>query len=109
MTKQMIELEKLIREKVSTDKAWAIRAIKVLSTYQTSDEFAESETRDKNHVGFNGVDAPILTSFAKWLQRMTSLTEKQFAVAFKLLPKYSGQLARISEEKANKKGFSYKK
>ncbi|MDO8661008.1 MAG: hypothetical protein Q7K43_03905, partial [Candidatus Woesearchaeota archaeon] len=63
---------------------------------QTSDEFFAEDTKYSNGVGFNGNDAQILTSFAKFLGFRGHLTSKQIFVARKKLLKYSGQLTSIA-------------
>ena len=88
-----------IKEKVATDSRWTERAILALYQRQTLDEQSTKETESHNGVGFNSIDAFILTDFAKWLIAGRHLTVKQLAVAQKKLPKYSKQLLDISKEK----------
>lgn len=94
------ELVATIKVNVATKQAWAERAIVALFERQTADEQAVSATRENNKIGFNGVDAEILSSFAKQVLWGRKLSEKQLAIAFKKLPKYAKQLATIAEEKA---------
>ena len=89
-----------IKSKVSTDARWATRAIVVLFERQTESEKMAEMTSERNYVGFNGCDAEILSSFAKQVLNGKTLSVKQLAIAFKKLPKYSGQLLKIAEEKA---------
>lgn len=88
-----------IREKVRTDPRWAERAILALYACQTADERSSEETRYLNGVGFNAIDANILSSFAQQLQAGRHLTERQLSVAFRCLPKYSAQLYAIAQSK----------
>lgn len=60
---------------------------------QTADEQARDDTRWHNDIGFNGVDAELLSSFAKQLKRGKKLTEKQKHYGRKKMLKYSKQLA----------------
>lgn len=92
-----------IKQNITSDRNWAERAIVRLYQEQTAAEQSMMETTVKNGVGFNALDAEILSSFAE--QVMTHharrdnnhrLSEKQFAIAFKKLGKYAGQLYRLS-------------
>ena len=88
-----------IRAKVKKDPKWASRAIVALFEKQTATEQMIEATSEHNGVGFNAIDAEILSSFAKQLIAGRTLSEKQLAIAFKKLPKYAKQLAMIAEEK----------
>ena len=88
-----------IRTNISTKPAWAERAILAIHRYQTSTEQRYHETTELNGVGFNGVDAYILSSLADQLMRGRHLTEKQLAIAYRKLPKYAKQLHTISQAK----------
>lgn len=90
-----------IKINVGTKQAWAERAIVALFNKQTASEQYTQSTNENNGIGFNGVDAEILSSFAmQIIQYKRSLSPKQLAIAFKKLPKYAKQLATIAEEKA---------
>lgn len=80
---------------VTNDKA-VERAILRLYQYQTNTEQVDRETKDKNNVGFNGVDANLLSGFAEWLKSGKHLTIKQLPYARKKIIKYAGQLANIA-------------
>ena len=85
-----------IRNKVQTEPAWAIRAIVALYTFQTDSEKHMRQTLKNNHVGFNGIDAEILSSFAEQIIAGRTLSDKQISIAFRKLGKYSKQLHRIA-------------
>jgi hypothetical protein len=85
-----------IRSKVQTDRRWATRAILALYSFQTDDEKWMRETLKNNNVGFNGIDAEILSSFAEQIRSGRQLSDKQFEVAHRKLGKYSKQLHRIA-------------
>ncbi len=94
------ELKDYFKGKLATDAAWVRRAIVAIWKYQTEEEKRTEETKVHNNVGFTGADAKILSSFAGTIQaNRYSLTEKQLKVAFKLMPKYAGQLVRIVRNK----------
>jgi len=86
-----------IRTKVSTDPRWTERALVALYKQQTPSEQASMTTRELNHVGFNGVDAELLTSFAQQVLRGRTLSAKQLAIAQRKLPKYARQLLAIAD------------
>jgi hypothetical protein len=82
----------------SNDKAvW--RAVHALYRKQTPTEQESEQTHEKNNRGFNGVDAPILTSFAKQFEQRGWLSNKQTDLARKKLIKYANQLAAIANER----------
>lgn len=97
------EREEFYRLMLSTKPAWAIRALEILAQHQTREEQITERTIESNGVGFNGLDAEILTSFyaqvCRWKsspatqQRYPSpLTTRQLTTLFRLIPKYTGQL-----------------
>jgi hypothetical protein len=76
------------------------KAIVKLYEFQTRDEQMSHSTKEHNGVGFNGVDAEIMTSFAEFYKKRGYLTEKQLRIARKKIMKYAGQLCKIAN--ANK-------
>jgi len=89
-----------VKNQLSTNPAWAQRAIVKLWERQTADEQATQNTRNVNGMGFNGTDAFILSSFAEQINKGRTLSPKQLAIAFKKLPKYSRQIiSEIPSEK----------
>lgn len=93
-----------IRHKLGTDHRWTERALLALLALQTADEQQDGTTRYQNAQGFNALDANILTSFAQQVQRGRQLSVKQLAIAYRLLPKYAGQLHRIAKQKGDSNG-----
>jgi hypothetical protein len=92
----------IIKEKLINDQRWLERGILAIMNYQTDREIRAKQTIEDNGVGFNGVDGQILTSFGKWIEKSTyplgqKLTVKQAALARKKMPKYAGQLLRITQ------------
>lgn len=86
-----------IKEKITTNRQWTERAVVVLYNRQTTDEQRASETKEKNHIGFSGPDAYILSEFARWVISGKSLTPKQLTLTQKRIGKYAGQLLKIAE------------
>jgi hypothetical protein len=96
-----------IRDKITTDDKWTVRAILAIFEKQTADEQSSEDTTNSNGVGFNYVDAPILSSFAKQIMAWQTmprypspLSPKQMDIAKKKIGKYAKQLARIAESRA---------
>lgn len=90
-------IESFLREKLSTDDAWALRALEVVYRNQTSAEQATQTTKEHNTIGFSAFDAEILSSFAERRLRGVSLTPKQMTTLRKLMPKYHRQVALVSD------------
>lgn len=105
--KQLIEM---FKEKLATNKTWAIRGLMVIYSAQTEEEQFEGSVRENNGVGFVCMESEILTSFAKQFEKNKSLSEKQMAILFKKMPKYANQLLNISlfSGKIVKVGREYK-
>lgn len=76
------------------------KGVLAIYAYQTAVEQSSESTCNDNGVGFNGADAPILSSFAKQLQKGRTLSAKQIAIARKKMVKYAGQLLKIAQQKA---------
>ncbi len=92
-----------IRHNLEKNDRWVYNAVVAIYNLQTEDEKMVEDTTDHNGIGFNGVDAGILSSFAcqimKWKERANytrPLSKKQLVLARKRILKYSGQLTRIA-------------
>lgn len=81
------------------DREWLTRSLMAIYEGQTSQEKLAMVTTEDNGIGFNGVDAEILTSFANQWRSQKWLSYKQLVVLAKKMPKYSGQLAKIAAAK----------
>ena len=88
--------EQEIKELVQTNDKVLYGALKNLYACQTADEQAIGETSVKNGAGFNGLDAPILSSIAEFLINRGYLTDKQKVLVRKKLVKYNKQLTRLA-------------
>lgn len=91
--------KKMIREKLENDDKWLFRGVVAIYKLQTEEEKATDATKVDNGVGFNGVDAELLSSFAKQLLRKGYLNSNQKFYARKKMLKYAGQLAKIANKK----------
>jgi len=87
-----------IKEKLKTDKRWVMRAIVAIYRFQTEHERSNEATLENNGVGFNAVDAYILSSFAEQIINGRSLSDRQFSIASKRIIKYAGQLSKIANK-----------
>jgi len=85
-----------IAERIVADDRWLARGILAIYAKQTDEEQHAETTIEDNGVGFNGVDAPFMTSIAKQLQQGRTLSPHQAAVCRKIMIKYCGQLERIA-------------
>ena len=90
-----------VRTMLATNHNWMQRAIVRLHERQTADEQASGMTKDDNGIGFSGIDAKILSSFAQQIERGRTLSPKQLAIAFKKVPRYSRQIADKLESAIN--------
>lgn len=94
--KRRIWTEDEIRNLIQKNDKVLYGALRRIYAEQTADEQASGETNHQNGVGFNGVDAPILSSFCEFLNRTGFLTPKQKTLARKKLVKYNKQLTRLA-------------
>jgi hypothetical protein len=93
-----------IRSKIETNDLWCVRALIAIYRNQTPDEQANHDVQEDNGVGFSGPDAPFATKLAQQvISRMANphnhrplLSDKQLAVARKIMVRYAGQLERLS-------------
>lgn len=90
MNKNLIKSE--IQKNLSTNPAWAIKALVKVYTLQTEDEKAAGATHKLNGVGFSGLDSRILSSFAVQVNSGRNLSPKQMAILFRRMPRYWKQI-----------------
>lgn len=91
-----------LKEKLATDPRWATRGLLRIYSFQTESEQASETTSEDNGVGFTGVDADILSSFAKQVQAGRNLSQKQMDLLHKKMPKYAGQLYTFAKGNTTK-------
>ena len=87
-----------IRELLELSDKMVVRSIVQIFNRQTEDEKRTDNTSHSNGIGFNGVDAPLLSSFAKQILKGYTLSSKQMTYARKKIMKYSKQLTRIANK-----------
>jgi hypothetical protein len=88
-----------IRDMVAVREEAQNRALIAIYNGQTQQEKVSQTTVEDNGIGFSGVDAEILTSFAEQFLRRQFLSPKQRAILAKKMPKYAGQLWQIAVSK----------
>lgn len=86
-----------IRNKVQTDKQWALRAVLAIHKKQTAGEQASKCTYTANNVGFNKPDASVLSAIVQKLRAGTLLQDADYDQCFRRMPKYAGQLKKIAD------------
>lgn len=82
--------------KIARHDNWALRAAIVIVEQQTAEEQASSSTLESNGVGLGSFDADIVTSIVKKHQAGLRLSRKQLDVLRRTMPKYAGQLYRLT-------------
>lgn len=87
-----------VKEKLATDDKWLVRGLLAIHARQTEEEKATETTKEQNGIGFNGVDANILTDLVNQYKRTNYFTVRQIALIRKKMAKYAGQLARIANK-----------
>lgn len=93
----LAQKQAFIKGKLSTSPAWALKGLLSIYDYQTETEQNYGATIEDNGVGFTGVDAEILSSFAQQYVKRNSLSPKQMQLLFKKMPKYWRQIMMISD------------
>lgn len=100
------------KTRLATNPKWAIRGLLAIYANQTHDEQAQEATNKLNGIGFTGTDAKLLSSFAKQVQKKIAwveskgwniqyekmLSQKQFTILFKKMPKYARQLLGVAKQ-----------
>lgn len=95
-----------VREALATDKRFALWGLKTIYAYQTAEEQGAQVTVEDNGVGFSGVDAEIMSSFAEQLAKWesgkttyeTPLSPKQMELLHKKIKKYAKQIIGVLED-----------
>lgn len=95
VTKKMIVGH--VKNKLSTDAAWATKGVIRIYEHQTVSEQSVEATNEDNGVGFTGVDAKLMSSFAKQILAGRTMSAKQMAILHRSMPKYANQLIKLIE------------
>jgi hypothetical protein len=86
---------------IDTNNKMVEKSLLQLYNRQTEDEKAIDGTTESNKMGFNGVDAKILSPIAKGLIKYGRLTPNQLAFTRKAIRKYAKQLTKIANTPTN--------
>jgi hypothetical protein len=87
-----------VKGKLETCPKWACRGLVVIFQHQTTTEQAVNQTTQHNDVGFNGVDAPFLSSLAKQYLERGTLSPKQMVHLHRKIVKYAGQILEVADK-----------
>lgn len=77
------------------DDNYLIGALLALYNCQTFDEQNSETTKHQNNIGFNALDAPILSDITKFYLKRAFLSPKQIIFVRKTMLKYSGQISQL--------------
>lgn len=91
------EAQSFLKDKLSKDSKWALRALLVIYNCQTVDEQQVGTTKHHNNKGFTGADAEFLSSLAEQYLKRKFLTSRQLVYLMKKMPKYWKQLLSLSD------------
>jgi hypothetical protein len=83
-------------DQMECDDHFLIGCLMTIYDFQEEDEKATESTRHLNSVGFNALDAGIMSSFAEFYNRAGFLTPKQLNLTRRTMKKYSRQLLGAS-------------
>lgn len=95
MTKE--HLHNFVKHKLSTDEAWALRALVKIYESQTPTEKTLKTTNEENGVGFTGTDSEFLSGMAEYYLKRGNLSSKQMQWVMKKMHKYHNQIVKISD------------
>lgn len=99
MSQKTWDRETVIQLLETNDLALA-KAVSVIYRAQTADEQSALQTKERNGVGFNGTDAPFLSSIAQKLPRYDNrMTQRQIAKVRPMMKKYWAQLLKEIERR----------
>jgi hypothetical protein len=84
-----------IKQQLGSNSGWALRALVKIYERQTFDEQCSGSTKEDNGIGFSGVDANILSSFAIQVNKGRNLSVKQMALVYKKMPRYWKQVVSL--------------
>lgn len=85
-----------LRTILASNKKWAIQALIRMYQQQTQEEQTTGETIEANGVGFSGHDSTIMSNIANQVIKYHSISPKQMDIVFRIIPKYSKQILKMS-------------
>jgi|SaaInlV_100m_DNA_2_1039680.scaffolds.fasta_scaffold13403_2 hypothetical protein len=87
-----------VKSKLATSPAWALRALQVVYSNQTSDEKMFGVTSEHNNIGFTGTDGEFMSSLAKQYKQRGSLSPKQMGFVMTKMKKYHKQVLSVMDD-----------
>lgn len=91
-------IKNFIQSNIFENDSWLYRSLVVLYNHQTNDEQLHEDTYESNGIGFSGVDAKLLSSYAKQYIERKFLTPKQKLWCRNKIVKYWSQIWNISDQ-----------
>ncbi len=91
--------EIIIEARIKDDNDFAIMCLMKLYEKQEADEQAVQQSTHLNGMGFNKVDSLVLSPIAEKVHAGKKLTQTEFAILQKVLPKYAKQLSLLLTQK----------
>lgn len=98
MSTKSLLMDEIKARLASGDRELLVMALLQVYAGQTSHEKLVMATGVVNGKGFNKFDAEILTSFVEQWKRCAWLSDKQYALLQKKMPKYAAQLTPVVEK-----------
>lgn len=98
-----IETLAFIRMKLQTDPRWAKRACQKIFNFQTVSERNNKISVENNGVGFNKVEAPLLSAIASRLNQHNKISDKDLSTLLLRMEKYAKQVYFLSDKKKLKR------
>ncbi|MFA5216927.1 hypothetical protein [Sulfuricurvum sp.] len=86
------EKKRIVQALLDVNDNAVINALLTIYARQTQDEQQSERTIENNAIGFSGVDAEILSSFARQYNERGFLTFKQMVIARKNIKRYWRQV-----------------
>lgn len=84
-----------IMDLIATKDEWTVGALIELYSLQTTDEQALQGTIHQNAIGFNALDADVLSSISEFYNRTGFLTSKQLGFVRRTIKKYHRQIRSL--------------
>lgn len=96
-----------IKYQLTEDKRWAFRALEVIYAQQLPDEKLFNQASHRNNMGFDKIDAKILTVIAERQKRKIPMSTRDIITVMTRMKKYSRQVFELSDR--NKLESLYRK
>ena len=111
MSKRLDYIRQFVIGKLKKDDKWALRALEIIAANQTAGEYNSEQTTEQNGIGFNGRDAKMLTSIAKFYENRkiwhaergkktdnVTVTKNQMVALHSMIFKYWKQVVNASDQ-----------